>query len=107
MLPGPLPLVKAGEGPGDEATPTWADTFIAIVAQGSCNCLNYWGEPEQAHIDHDNGPIVCMYVVSLTHLFVVHLFLRSVHPLKCSVYSGILMWFMCEQQGPKLLIVCR
>ena len=60
--------------------PTWADTFIAIVTQGSCNCLNYWGEPEQAHIDHDNGPIVCMYVVSLTHLFVVHLFLRSVHP---------------------------
>ena len=65
---------------------------------------------------HVRGIIVseylqCIYASLL--VFVAHMFLRSMHILKWSMYSGILMCFMCvivktlEQQEFELLIVCH
>ena len=48
-----------------------------------------WGEPERAHIDHDNGPRARNNTMSA---FVAPWFPRSVYALKYSAYSSSLYW---------------
>ena len=83
---------------------TWIHCWLTTTgdSKGMLHVFLYWGEPEWAHIDRDNGlrtqnngMYLCLCIIYPA--FVAPWFPRSVYAVKYSVYSSILScsheWF--------------